>query len=280
MRILYATDLHGSKTKYEKLLKIAVEENIKCIVNGGDTLPKLGERHVEQPRFIKEYLKSYFDKLKENNITYLTILGNDDLKSLDNQFNELCDKYESVHNISSKKIAFGGFEFIGMDSILDHPFGCKDRVVIENNFISQLQLMPYALLSTATGYEKIFNWEEYALKNLPDMKNILKNLPVPNDYKKTIFIMHMPPANLRLGQLLHGNSDIGSAEISNFIEMKQPLLTLHGHIHEAPDVPSGKWINSIKETTCIQPGQTEFDSSILVYVDIDLDTMKFERKKI
>jgi len=55
MKILYVTDLHGDKNKYRKSLEIAMKQEIRVIVNGGDMLPKLGERHTEQPLFIKGF---------------------------------------------------------------------------------------------------------------------------------------------------------------------------------------------------------------------------------
>lgn len=79
MKVLYVTDLHGDENKYRKSLDIAVEKGISVIVNGGDMLPKLGERHLEQPLFINEFLRDYFSELQRHNITYLAMLGNDDL---------------------------------------------------------------------------------------------------------------------------------------------------------------------------------------------------------
>ena len=75
MKILYVTDLHGDKNKYRKSLEIAMKQEIRVIVNGGDMLPKLGERHTEQPLFIKGFLSNYFSILHEHNITYLNMLG-------------------------------------------------------------------------------------------------------------------------------------------------------------------------------------------------------------
>ncbi len=279
MRFLYITDLHGDKNKYEKILAIALENDIKLIVDGGDMLPKHCKRMEEQPRFVKEYLKDYFDKLKENNITYIGMLGNDDILPIDKDFNELCNLYNNVNNIASSKINVEGYDFIGMNYILDHPFGCKDRVVMEDNYVFQRQLSS-AFLSSEKGHIEIPNWFEYATSQLPKMENKLNDLPISSNYEKTIFIIHMPPANLKLGQLLYQDLDIGSVDIYNFIQEKQPLLTLHGHIHESPDTETGKWINSINNTTCIQPGQSEVNNDILIYVDIDLENKKYTREVI
>ena len=58
---------------------------------------------------------------------------------------------------------------------------------------------------------------------------------------------------------------IGSVDIYEFLKAKQPLLSLHGHVHERPDTEKGSWMNQIGTTTCIQPGQTEFGDSSMVY---------------
>ena len=52
------------------------------------------------------------------------------------------------------------------------------------------------------------------------------------------------------------------------------------HSHESPDTKTGKWINTIDNTTCIQTGQTELNDKILIYADIDLDNKIFKREGI
>lgn len=280
MKILYVTDLHGDKNKYRKSLDIAVEKNIGVIVNGGDMLPKLGERHLEQPIFINEFLRDYFSELERHGITYLAMLGNDDLLSVDGLFDTVCGEYENVHNIAGKKVRIGGYEFIGMNHILDHPFGCKDRVVTETHYIPQRQLSPVAGISNEYGYDRIYNWLEYSRTELPYMCDILNDLPEPENPQQTVYVMHMPPAGLRLGQLLYQDLDIGSVDIYEFLKERQPLLSLHGHIHESPDTQKGRWINQIRSTACIQTGQTELHDNDMVYAEIDLQSREYSRKVI
>lgn len=280
IKILYVTDLHGDKNKYRKSLDIAVEKNIGVIVNGGDMLPKLGERHLEQPIFINEFLRDYFSELERYGITYLAMLGNDDLLSVDGLFDTVCGEYENVHNIAGKKVRIGGYEFIGMNHILDHPFGCKDRVVTETHYIPQRQLSPVAGISNEYGYDRIYNWLEYSRTELPYMCDILNDLPEPENPQQTVYVMHMPPAGLRLGQLLYQDLDIGSVDIYEFLKERQPLLSLHGHIHESPDTQKGRWINQIRSTACIQTGQTELHDNDMVYAEIDLQSREYSRKVI
>lgn len=245
MKILYVTDLHGDKKKYKKMLQIAIDKDIKVIINGGDMLPKQCKRHKEQPVFINNFLKKYFTQLKKHGITYLAMLGNDDLLVLDDLFTKVCDKFDNVYNIAGKKVSINGYEFIGMNYILDHPFDCKDRVVTESHHILQPQSSPVAGISNEYGYDIIHNWLEYSKTKLPYMCDILNKLPKPSALHKTVYVMHMSPAELCLGYLRYQDLDIGSVDIYQFLKKQQPLLSLHGHIHESPETQKEKWINQI-----------------------------------
>ena len=199
MKILYVTDLHGDKLKYRKTLGIAIEKGIDIIINGGDMLPKQCNRHLEQPAFIEGFLKEYFKELQKNNIVYLAMLGNDDLSAVDGLFEKVCDEFENIYNIAGEKVNINGYEFIGMNHILDHPFGCKDRVVTETDYIPQMQLSTVALISNKYDYDRISNWLEFSKTNLPFMCDILNELPKPDYPDKAVYVMHMPPAGLRSG---------------------------------------------------------------------------------
>ncbi len=85
MRILFVTDLHGNKQKYERLFKAAKEFGAKVVVNCGDMLPKTGDLFC-QGDFITKYLTNHFEKINNARIYYLCLLGNDDLRIFDNLF--------------------------------------------------------------------------------------------------------------------------------------------------------------------------------------------------
>lgn len=98
-------------------------------------------------------------------------------------------------------------------------------------------------------------------------------LPQPKDPERTVYIIHDPPAGLGL-DVCHGERQVGSKSVARFIEHHQPRLTLHGHIHESPDV-TGVWQNHIGRTVCSNPGQVEKG---LVWLEIDLETMTLNRQ--
>lgn len=122
------------------------------------------------------------------------MLGNDDLSSVDELFTQVCSEFTHVHDMAGNKVVINGYEFIGMNHILDHPFGCKDRVVTEIHYIPQRQLSPVAVLSTPQGYDEIYHWLEYSRRELPYMRDVLNELPEPSNQRKAVYIMHMPPA--------------------------------------------------------------------------------------
>jgi Icc-related predicted phosphoesterase len=75
--------------------------------------------------------------------------------------------------------------------------------------------------------------------------------------------------------LIRGERSAGSRSIKTFIEKNQPLLTLHGHIHESPEL-SGAYMDRIGETLSINPGQFIWTSQ-----DVSkLHAVTFEMEKI
>ena len=106
----------------------------------------------------------------------------------------------------------------------------------------------------------------------------LENLIIPDDFRNAIYVIHIPPANIGLDVCYDGRK-VGSIAVYNFLLKHQPLLTLHGHIHESPKI-SNKWFAYLNKTLCIQPGQSNFNEDYLKFVVIDLETLNFENFQI
>jgi Icc-related predicted phosphoesterase len=102
------------------------------------------------------------------------------------------------------------------------------------------------------------------------------------DMNECILNLHCPPINTKLdiGPKLDAEKRpqisafgkekdcVGSVAVRKIIEKYQPLLGLHGHIHESPGV------DTIEATVILNPG-SEYQSGILKFAVID-----FEGKKI
>lgn len=124
------------------------------------------------------------------------------------------------------------------------------------------------------GWNEIDDWFSYA-KTLPTIEDELTRLPQPENMRRSVYVMHMPPFGIVLDKCW-GGEEAGPKAIYNFLKKHQSKLSLHGHIHESPEV-TGKWCAKVGNTLCLQPGQPPEDE--LAYVTIDFSsTMKFDRE--
>ena len=221
MKILYTSDLHGQSWKYDQLLIEAQKHCAAIVINGGDMLPA-GKSLFDQDKFILGHLQDHWKSFDKIGVHYLCFPGNDDLIAFDPLFNEVCQKYELVHNIAQQKIYINGFEFIGMNWVPDYPFRLKDRCRVDNQkFVFERQFGS-GLLSTSSGWIEIKQWKAYA-QSLPSIEEELQNLPLPASMEKAIYVIHSPPAFVGLDVCNHGGQ-VGSKAIYNFLEQKRKLI--------------------------------------------------------
>ncbi len=269
MKVIFVTDLHGAEWKYGRLFSAARDLKADAVINAGDMLPKDGEL-FQQGKFISSFLKDHFSLFNSAGIYYLCYLGNDDLMIFDKVFEETCNQFSYIIPLAQRKFELNGYEFIGMNWIVDYPFRLKDRCRMDTkDYVFQKQFGS-GLLSSHKGWKELDDWFVYA-HSLSTIEKELSKLPRPVNIQNSIYLIHMPPSNLGLDKCYNG-SEVGSHAIYDFIMKHQPKLTLHGHIHESP-VMTGKWYAKISKTICIQPGQLDD----FTYVTIDLDTMEFDR---
>jgi Icc-related predicted phosphoesterase len=101
------------------------------------------------------------------------------------------------------------------------------------------------------------------------------------DPAQAVFNLHCPPADTHLDQAAKLDADlrpvvdangpvmvgVGSRSVREAIERHQPLLGLHGHVHESPA------IERLSRTVCINPG-SEYGDGVLRGAIVDLDRTK------
>ena len=97
---------------------------------------------------------------------------------------------------------------------------------------------------------------EAMISKLKDPKNAVFNIHVP-PYKSGLD--EAPELDKDLRPVLAGNSmiPVGSKALREAIEKNQPLLSLHGHIHE------GRGTTRIGKTLCINPGSMYEQGTLL-----------------
>lgn len=270
---LFVTDLHGHRKKYERTFTYAKEVGAGLVINGGDISPS-GHRREDQERFYREFLGPYFARYQEAGIRYLTLTGNDDLGSLDGLLDGVCAGTPLVTHLSRRTAEVEGYTFLGMDLVTDFPFRLKDRARRDATGHVFGHQFGRAVLSTPDGFREIPDWPEYAA-TLPSIAEELEALPAPPDPSRAVYVLHGPPSGVGLDKI-RGGQGVGSPATLAFLSRMQPLLSLHGHIHESPEV-SGLWRTKAGRTVCIQPGQS---SEELTAVVGRLDAMTFERKTL
>src|SRR5262249_428293 len=112
------------------------------VINGGDMLPKNGDPFF-QGDYISSALVPHFDRFEAAGIYYLCYLGNDDLRIFDELLDRICQSYRFVTTIAQTRLEIGGYEFIGMNWVVDYPFRLKDRCRMDtDNYVFQKQFGP------------------------------------------------------------------------------------------------------------------------------------------
>lgn len=97
------------------------------------------------------------------------------------------------------------------------------------------------------------------MKDEDDISEDLKQLPTQG---QRILVAHAPPYNTAL-DVVWNKQHVGSRALRTFIEHRQPWLTLHGHIHESPEL-TGQVQETIGKTVCINPGNAK-----CIIIDVD-----------
>jgi Icc-related predicted phosphoesterase len=250
MRFIYATDLHGNTTLYNKLLDKANDENIEHILIGGDMLPKkikLLETALSVQNEYAEFLADLFRNYKKINPSknICLIFGNDDLKAAYPVLKRAHeDKYIHLLNEGICRIKSNPEEIslVGYSYVSPTPFRLKDW---EKGDLERL---------TETYYSDSIRSVPLKKEDFKSIAEDLENIAHLSDPARTIYLFHDPPYDTNL-DILGDRTHTGSRAIRNFIENKKPFITLHGHIHESYDM-SGKYSDKINDTLIINPGST------------------------
>ncbi|OGP87719.1 MAG: hypothetical protein A2156_13680 [Deltaproteobacteria bacterium RBG_16_48_10] len=259
MRAVYASDPHGEIPLYQELLDLAHSFMAEILAIGGDLLPSFppSKRYEEmvpnQKKFVDQFLLPFFERMIQTTIVRRIFLipGNWDLGYpylFKRPIKELIDLSQKFHRLR------GGYEIIGYPFVPPTPFRPKDFEKMDDpDSPWPPQKNPSYIRSKDRTDQLIPIDPHLYLRKRETIQEDLDHLPKPKDPKRTIYVMHSPPFGTKLDQI-EGGSFKGSRSIRRFIKNTQPLLTLHGHIHEAPRL-SGSYLDRIGKTLCVNPGQ-------------------------
>ncbi len=247
---LFVSDLHGKEDQYAKLFQAIESYQPVLVFLGGDLLP----HSYHSANFVTDFLLPNLQNLKTTMLDkyprIMLILGNDDARIEEPSIMEL-DKQSLIEYIHFRKTNFLEYNIYGYAFTPPSPFLLKDWEKYDvSRFVDPGSISPEEGKRTVD----ISNHE----KKYSTIKDDLDTLTKNEDLTKAIFLFHGPPYQTNLdnvatsGKLIDHvpvDTHVGSIAIKRFIEKKQPLITLHGHIHESAQI-SGSWKDKIGQTYC------------------------------
>ena len=259
MKVLYTSDLHGEIDLYQGLLELTTSSSPEIIALGGDLLPSFppSKRYEDmlpnQKSFIDQFLSPLFRKMtKTGSVEQIFVIpGNWDLG-----YAYLFRKpMEGIIDLNQRSYRIrNGYELIGYPFVPPTPFRPKEFEKMDDLEAPWPSQKNPSYIMPSGQTDQLISVDPYLyLRQRETVREDLKRLPRPIDQKRAIYIMHSPPFGTRL-DLIQGGKSGGSRSIKAFIEENQPLLTLHGHIHESPEL-SGAYFDRIGGTLSINPGQ-------------------------
>jgi Icc-related predicted phosphoesterase len=259
MKVLYTSDLHGGIHLYQELLALAISSSPEIIVLGGDLLPSFPptKRYEDmvpnQKTFTDQFLSPFFKRILETTSVKQVFLipGNWDL-GYSYLFKE---PKEGIMDLNQRSYRLkNGYELIGYPFVPPTPFRPKDYEKIDDEEAAWPPQKNPSYIRSSDQTDQLISIDPHLyLRQRETIREDLNRLPRPLYQKRAIYIMHSPPFGTRL-DFIQGGKSAGSRSIKAFIEEFQPFLTLHGHIHESPEI-SGAYFDRIGETLSINPGQ-------------------------
>ncbi len=251
----FVSDLHGNAVRYEKLLLQIEKMQPRAVFFGGDILPaSLKYREHSRAKaidFVDGFLAPSFRMLK-NKLggcypDIFLILGNDDPRSQEEAFLEH-EQAGLWHYMHMKKKTMDEFTVYGYSMVPPTPFLLKDW---EKYDVSRY--VDPGCVHPTEGFRSVEPNEDIEFATI---KNDLQILSGDDSLSRAIFLFHAPPYKTALDRAgLDGvkvdhvpvDVHVGSIAIKEFIEKRQPMLSLHGHIHESARL-TGKWKEKIHKT--------------------------------
>ena len=268
------SDLHGRQDRYEKLFSLILAERPEAVFLGGDLLPSgallFARSRPVRENFPEEFLLPRLRMLRrELGAGYpplFLILGNDDPRREEAVIvrHEKEGLWQYVHN---RRVAWGAYAVYGYACVPPTPFALKDW---ERYDVSRF--VDPGCVPPEEGRYSIEVAEEE--KGFPTIREDLAVLAQDDPLERAIFLFHSPPYQTRLDRAaLDGRQvdsapmdvHVGSIAIRRFIEERQPLITLHGHVHESARL-TGSWQDRIGKTFCYSAAH---DGTELAVVNFD-----------
>lgn len=251
----FVSDLHGNRTRYEKLFSQVLDKKPRAVFFGGDLLPSSVLHQSADPAIPPGFLPDFFlpafrhlkETLGEDYPELFMILGNDDPRAAEPFF--LTHAAEGLwHYMHGSSVEMNGLNIYGYSFVPPTPFLLKDW---ERYDVSRY--VDPGCIHPTEGFRTVPAGVDLEFETI---KKDLDKLTAGKDLSGSVFLFHSPPYRTMLDRagldgvmIDHVPADVhvGSIAIREFIEERQPLITLHGHVHESSRI-TGAWKQQMNKT--------------------------------
>lgn len=303
MRLYFATDVHGSETCWRKFLNAAQHYSADVLVLGGDMTGKAlvpviddggGHWHATLLENRKEMTGedevAAFEAavIKRGYYPFRTNL--DELRELEQEesrwhglFHEkMLETVDKWMRMADERLGGSGVRVFccpGNDDQFEVDEIIENAKTVELAEGRVVDIDGFQMVST--GWSNRTPWNTYREEDEPDLRARLEraiaNVTAPGE--RTLYNFHCPPYHSGLDDAPELTEDmmlkdagravkpVGSTAVREAIEEHSPVLTLHGHIHEA------RGNCRIGRTLCINPGSS-YEQGDLLGAVVDLDGKK------
>jgi Icc-related predicted phosphoesterase len=278
MRVYYAGDIHGSERCWRKFLNAAAFYEADALILGGDLTGKAlvpivegTEEDEQRARFNGFYpyrcSREEYERLRDDEEYRERVLSEAMLRELERWLAIADEKLNGVRCL----VMPGNDDEFEIDAVL------AQSTAIENPDGRVVRLGEYQVLSSA--WANPTPWD--SPRELPEeeLEARLEELAAQLEPGvPAIFNLHCPPYDSGLDLAPQLTDDlrvvtkggeqvivpVGSRAVRNVIERHQPLLGLHGHIHES------RRAATIGRTLCLNPGSA-YSEGVVDGALVDLD---------
>jgi uncharacterized protein len=293
--VFFASDLHGSLVCFKKFVAAAKFYGADTLLLGGDISAKIvvpvvsagKQRYVAQFHGHSEKLDDStvedFEERAANSGLYTERMEPDEYQHYADHPDAVEQLFDRVMRRTVQRwLEYAKDKLDGSPVVIYNAPGNDDPLavdeVLQTHGDGRLRFVEGEIVELApgmemlsTGYTNVTPWETHREYSEDQIREHLKSMTDRLEHPETaIFNIHVPPHNSRLdtapllGQDLkvktaagqQMTAPVGSVAVREAIEDVQPLLALHGHIHE-----SGGSV-TIGRTTAINVG-SEYGEGIL-----------------
>jgi uncharacterized protein len=301
MKVFFATDIHGSEICWRKFLNAAAFYKADLVVLGGDVTGKVMVPIVDQGGRWKvtvrgqEYTLETQQELEDiqrqirNTGSYPAIVSPDELQVLskeegavDRRFTvEMTQSLDRWLDMADGKLRGGEIPCVlngGNDDIWEIDDIIEQSPCVSFGEGKLLDLDGFSLISM--GWTNPTPWDTFREAPEPELAAKIEAVAgqIP-DMGRAIFNFHAPPYGTGLDEApaldetlrpIHGGAvmkAVGSKAVRDAILKHQPMLSVHGHIHES------RGVKRMGRTLAINPGSV-YGDGVLQGAVLDLNAKK------